>query len=358
MKEEAEGDSGVACDACDCTSWMATSYLEGGGNMDPVIATHLSELKLGELRHFKRVGIIPLFVSENDGPEYLTLKEALDQDLLLVTEVGSGGSVPELKATNKSDRPVLLLDGEELAGAKQNRVLNTTILLKEESETIIPVSCTEQGRWSRVSETLKGTDHVLAGRLRTAKAASVSYSLKRSRRFESDQGEMWGAIKGLDFCLGVQSPTGAMKDIFESRGTALDEYVSELTCVPDQKGLLVFIRGRLVGFDTLSLTSAYSILHRKLVKSYAMDALIQRKEKDLKPPVSQAREFLRAAAKCKERKYESVGHGWDHRLEGESIVGSALVYQGKVVHMALFPVHESDRAGRMAGFMRRRGFRT
>jgi hypothetical protein len=202
--------------------------------MDPVIATHLSALELGELKQFNKLGVIPLFVSESDGPEYLTLTEALDQELLTVTEVSSGGSVPDLKATNKSDRPVLLLDGEELTGAKQNRVLNTTILLKEKSETIIPVSCTEQGRWSRVSETLKGTDHVLAGALRMAKTASVSYSLKRRGRFESDQGEMWGDIKGLDCCLEVGSPTSAMRDIFESRRTTLDEYVNEFKCVPDQ----------------------------------------------------------------------------------------------------------------------------
>jgi hypothetical protein len=336
---------------------MATSYPEGGGNMDPVIATHLSALKLGELRQFKRLGVIPLLVSENDGPEYLTLTEALDQELLIVTEVGSGGSVPDLKATNKSDRPVLLLDGEELTGAKQNRVLNATILLKEESETIIPVSCTEQGRWSSVSETLKGTDHVLAGALRMAKAASVSYSLKRGRRFKSDQGEMWGDIKGLDCCLGVESPTGAMKDIFESRRTTLDEYVNEFKCVPDQKGLIVFIGDKIAGLDTLSRTSAYATIHPKLVKSYAMDALIPRRTRTAEPSVSQARDFLKEAAKCKERKYESVGHGWDHRLEGKATVGSALVHEGKVIHMALFPVAESDRVGRMAGYGRRRGFR-
>ena len=325
--------------------------------MVPVIATHLSALELGELKQFKKLGVIPLFVSENDGPEYLTLTETLDQELLTVTEVSSGGSVPDLKATNKSDRPVLLLDGEELTGAKQNRVLNTTILLKEKSETIIPVSCTEQGRWSSVSETLKGTDHVLASTMRMAKTASVSYSLKRKRRFESDQREMWGSIKGLDFCLGVESPTTAMRDIFESRRTTLDEYVSEFKCLPDQKGLLVFVGNKIAGLDTLSRSSAYSTIHPKLVKSYAMDALVSRKTRAAEPSISQARDFLKEASNCKEKKYESVGHGWDHRLEGKSAVGSALVHQDKVIHMALFPVAEGNRLGPMAGYGRRRGFR-
>ena len=79
---------------------------------------------------------------------YLTLKEALEKRLLIVKEVSAEASVPELKVINNADVPMLLLDGEELAGAKQNRVLNTSVLVKEKSELIIPVSCTEQGRWS------------------------------------------------------------------------------------------------------------------------------------------------------------------------------------------------------------------
>ena len=74
----------------------------------------------------------------------MTLQEALDQQVLEITELDESGSVPELKVTNTAAQYVLLLDGEELMGAKQNRVLNTTILIKPNSETVIPVSCTEQ----------------------------------------------------------------------------------------------------------------------------------------------------------------------------------------------------------------------
>jgi hypothetical protein len=62
--------------------------------------------------------------------------------------VSEGGDVPTLRLTSAADRPVLLLDGEELIGAKQNRVLNTTVLVAAHSRLTIPVSCVEQGRWA------------------------------------------------------------------------------------------------------------------------------------------------------------------------------------------------------------------
>ena len=47
-----------------------------------------------------------------------------------VTEVSEAGSVPFIQVANRADRPLLLLDGEELIGAKQNRILNTTVLVE------------------------------------------------------------------------------------------------------------------------------------------------------------------------------------------------------------------------------------
>jgi hypothetical protein len=64
-----------------------------------------------------------------------------------VTEVSEAGSVPFLQVANGADRPLLLLDGEELIGAEQNRILNTAVLVAAHTEVTIPVSCVEQGRW-------------------------------------------------------------------------------------------------------------------------------------------------------------------------------------------------------------------
>ena len=86
--------------------------------------------------------------------------------------------MPELKVLNRADVSVLLLDGEELVGAKQNRVLNTSILLKAQSEGVIPVSCTEHGRWSYMSAEFAASDDVMSPTLRSLKMRSVSASLK------------------------------------------------------------------------------------------------------------------------------------------------------------------------------------
>jgi len=49
---------------------------------------------------------------------------------------------------------------------------------------------------------------------------------------------------------------------------------------------------------------------------------------------------------------------WDYRYEGKQVVGSALLYRKKVIHMAFFMVTEGEKVGPMAGYSRRRGFRT
>jgi hypothetical protein len=326
--------------------------------MDKDIKKYLTSLDFGELQHFKNMAVIPLLTSLDDSPQYLILKQALDQHVLVIGEVSKEGRVPELKVVNKADTPVLLLDGEELSGAKQNRVLNTTILLKENSETIIPVSCTEQRRWSYKSQEFAESGTVMIPKMRKMKSQTVSESLHESREYRSDQGTVWTSIDELSEQTGIHSRTAAMRDVYEAKEKDLDEYLNTFKCLPQQKGLLTFIDEDIVGFDFLSLDTAYALLHPKLVKSYAMEALMQKSKKQEKPHVDKAKDFLKEVGRCKEKKYKSVGKGDDHRFEGKQLVGSALKFQKKVIHMAFFSITESEKAGKIAGFKRRREFRT
>ena len=325
--------------------------------MDQIIMNFLSEVELGELQNFNNMAIIPLFSPTNGSAQYLSLGEAMGKGLLTVTEVSQSGAVPELKVVNKGGLPVLLLDGEELAGAKQNRVLNTTILLMENSETIIPVSCTEHGRWDYSTLAFAESGNIMSQNLRAKKASSVHRTLKEAMSYRGNQGEVWNDIHCLSMQAKVNSRTGAMRDVYESKKEDLDGYMKAFQYVPRQKGILVMINGRVMGLDILSLEAVYEALHPKLVKSYAMDALVQQGEKGDSGSVDNGRAFIEKARQCREEKFKSVGHGWDHRFEGPAIVGSALIHQEKVIHMAFFGMTESEKVGRMSSASRRRRYR-
>jgi hypothetical protein len=109
--------------------------------------TITATLQLGAPVEQRGVVIAPLFPRRRPAVAYVTLEEALPLGFR-VTEVDAAGSVPELLVSNPTRHNVLLYDGEELVGAKQNRILNVTVLVPAERTVRVPVSCVEQGRWS------------------------------------------------------------------------------------------------------------------------------------------------------------------------------------------------------------------
>ena len=343
---------------------------------------YLLGLELGDCQSFENMSVFPLRFSGNGGPEYITFKEALERGVFVVTEVSAGGSVPELMVENKGDVAVLLLDGEELSGAKQNRVLNTTILVGPKSATKIPVSCTEHGRWSYVSNVFQESGNVMAPALRELKMRGVNASLKTGRQFHSDQGAVWDGIDRMSMAADVQSMTGAMRDVFEAKKNVLEDCLKSFKLQDGQKGVLVFIGGEVAGLDFVSREQAFAVLHAKLVKSYAMEAMLvgERakaakgkkegesgkslkrgvKAGERKPDEAKAREFLGRATECSETRYESVGLGSSLRYEGRGVIGSALAVNDKVIHMAFFRTSgtEGERVGEMAEYSSRRRFRS
>ena len=94
------------------------------------------------------VSVFPLRAEFHSQLSYVLSDEALAQGSVQVTEISEGGSVPELLVQNSGEYPVLFIEGEELIGARQNRVLNTSVLIGAGTTIRIPVSCVEQGRWS------------------------------------------------------------------------------------------------------------------------------------------------------------------------------------------------------------------
>ena len=137
--------------------------------------------QVGEPVEHRGVVVAPLFPLRDPVAGYVTLDEAIGKGLE-IAETGPDGTVPELTVTNPLDEAVLLYDGEELVGAKQNRILDVSVLVAAGSKLTIPVSCVEQGRWRSVSRTFSAAPHVSSTDLRRAKAAALASRGTRSRR--------------------------------------------------------------------------------------------------------------------------------------------------------------------------------
>lgn len=148
----------------------------------------LQHLRLGPEVTHENLTMFPLLNGASHARDYQTLREALAAGTLRVTEVSEGGSVPQLSAVNDSDKPVLILDGEELVGAKQNRIANVTILVPAQRAIPIPVSCVEAGRWGYRSRRFSDSPHAMYAEARARKTRNVNDSHRKEPTPSSPRG--------------------------------------------------------------------------------------------------------------------------------------------------------------------------
>src|SRR5687768_15849116 len=102
--------------------------------MTQTFIDRLQQLEIGPSRVAGGLQILGLYWTPSQPVNYLTLDEALSSGQFEVSEVTEGGSVPTLAVFNKADTLVFLMAGEQLVGAKQNRVLNASILVPAQSQ--------------------------------------------------------------------------------------------------------------------------------------------------------------------------------------------------------------------------------
>lgn len=294
------------------------------------IASTLSALLTGEPRQHGALTVMPLMAPALDEPDWLTLGEAGTR--VRIAEVSEAGAVAELRVANLADRPVLLLEGEELVGAKQNRVLDMSGLVAAGAEIAIPVSCVEQGRWrSRQRHFVAGGASLYAS-LRRQKAQWLGPSGKAGHA--ADQVAIWAALARKGSEHGVESPTGAMRDSYAKYGREIEAARQALAAVPGQVGALVYLSGRWVGLDLLAGPRLFASAWGRLCAGYAAAALGQEPSGR---PIGAATGVLGSLAVCQARPLTTAGAGAAFRFAGPAIIGAALIAEGHLAHLMAFP---------------------
>lgn len=327
--------------------------------MEKIISTYLGALKTGRQQSFKNLAIYPLLSDYKVTFDYLTLDEALNQHTIEIHEIDKHGSVPELKVVNKSLTMVLVLDGEELVGAKQNRIVNTTILVPAEAEIIIPVSCVEQGRWSDDATVFSSKERIMSSNMRAMKSQQVNFSVRDRGSFNSDQGAIWDEVSKKARRRDAVSPSMAMGEIYEKEKPAIDQYIQGFNIIDSQVGAAFMINGEMAGMDCFGKPETFSAVFKKLIGSYALDAIDFFKEgQDYKVLKSRLTSFMKNSATAPVHAQKSVGEGMDCRLETKKITGFALCHENQIPHMSVFSKRDIETQGaRLHSFSRRRRHR-
>ena len=275
--------------------------------------------QLGEPRSFGGLTLVPLFPSGAPEAEYVGLDEAVARGLA-IHEVDEAGAVELLLLENPLAERVLLYPGEEIAGAKQNRVLQVAVLVEAGVSLKIPVHCVERGRWAYRSRSF-------------APAPRAAYpSLRRAQR--AGQTAVWSEVAAKSARLRSFSPTEAAEQLYLDQRASLDEYLQALPRLDGQAGVLVGIAGRLVCLDYVSRSEVFAGLYLKLLRGYALEAIETPLERLLRKAA--VGRFLGELELAQRARKPAVGLGEDGQLT-EYAVGSELVVDGEVVALSAFP---------------------
>jgi len=294
----------------------------------------LQELNLGEPVAHLNLTMFPLLAESSGKRGYLVLDEAMRSGVLRISEVSDSGSVPELIAENTGDMPVLLMDGEHLVGAKQNRILNISLLIPPHQKVMIPVACVEQGRWSPGHGEFAASREVLFARSRAGKASQVSEMMKTGGRPMADQGAIWDDMERKLDNLGARSSTSAMSAAYEEEKRDLDAFVRALEPERGQVGAVFCLGGEILGMDLFDHEEMLRLLLPKLVRSAALDAVepgVAVQEKSTRK--ESIADFLKKIGEARWLGQAATGLGEWARIDSRELAGGALIYEKRVVHM-------------------------
>jgi hypothetical protein len=294
----------------------------------------LAQVTIGPPACHPQLTLFPLSWPVSYEPPYMLLSEAIEQGLAAVEEITEDGSVPNLRVHNQCDKPLLIPEGEILVGAKQNRVVNATVLVAACSTFVLPVSCVEQGRWGYQSRQLR-TAFCAPPSLRSRKLRSVQANREQHGTAESNQGEVWAEVaKGLGD-LGVHSPTASLADGLVSNEARLRACRQDV-CLPEETAGILVARGeRVIGLDLFDSPRTFELLWNRIADAYFFDAL-RNGQAAAPTPRHVPERFVDRIAGQARRRTPALGLGEELEISGSGVVGASLLYADRLCHLAAF----------------------
>lgn len=306
---------------------------------------YLSEVELADPVGANGVLAFGIRWGRSSRHNYITLDEALKQKGFRITEVSESGSVPTLRVVNGTEQRVLLVAGEHLVGAKQDRVLNVSILVEIGASLDIPVTCVERGRWRYRTRNFSSSGRSSHGKLRQAMAMHAKDGYRSQGRPTSDQGSVWDEVSRKLGKLGTSSPSDALHQAYEDHRSRTAEAIAAVRIPDDCNGVVFVVGGQIAGADVFDRADTLQRMLPKLIQGYALDALEHEACVDIAP--ESVADWLLSASQAPVNRYKSPGVGDDYRFDAADYLGGGLVVDDHPVHVELYPpVNSRERPSR------------
>ncbi len=284
----------------------------------------LKDIKIADPVFLRNLQVYPLQGLSGNGHRILTIEEVLD--------IGSGGfqelddpKIDLISFDNKGDDPVLLLDGEEIIGTLQNRIVAASTYIEPRAACDIDVVCAEEGRWKELGGFTTGYCSYPGIR-----AILSSHSKKR----DGLQNTVWQEIDRKLTVTKTLSATSSMHDIYNNLQDEVSRYVEDFHGLDHDTVGFVGVAGRkILGCDIFSDAATYRKFENKLMRSYALDAIEHRRAGGMSCDV---RTFLENIEKTMASKRRPTSR---HHLKLKSTVlsGQGIYHKSSLIHLSAFP---------------------
>ena len=306
-------------------------------DFEPAVRQWMAGLSLGTPQRIGTIDLIPLVRAEaSEGEADLLAHEAVAAGALEVLEK-DGGVVQELLARNKAPRPVVIIEGETLVGARQNRIVAHTVVVAAGKDVIVPVGCMEHGRWHFTSAQFASGASPSEWKVRREIKASVMRSRSAGRAAALDQSALWARVDQELASAEVHSSTADYHQLIERRVREAAPVSLDATPVRGQVGFLAVSDGLLIAVDLVGSSATWSRLADRALRSLlpaASDPEVQASKpgaRRLSPS-----EWLRTLGEARIARRPAIGLGDDFELAADGLIGSGVWLDGHPAHLSAF----------------------
>jgi hypothetical protein len=234
---------------------------------DEDIASFFRRLRVGAPLPCGSVAVVPLLEAGGTlNADADLLEEALLCKQTTVTEVSEAGAVDRVLVRHGGTRPLLLLHGEEVVGAKQNRIFNASFVIAPGTTAEVPVSCVESGRWGYTSPGgFTTSSRTVTSSMRGSCAHRVTSSLARRGTYDANQGQVWSDVDQHLRRRRITSRTAAYADAADSQLAEVTALLDRLVPGPDWTGAAFLMGGRLMSLDVFGSAALFARALPKVV---------------------------------------------------------------------------------------------